>query len=96
MNNIAIKMDSVCLDFPKKRGLLTLLKNRLTGEKALFNALIDINLSVRKGEVLGIIGKNGSGKSTLLRVISGIYPPDNGTCYAAGSISLLANITKRK
>lgn len=92
MNDIAIKMDNVCLDFPKNRGLLTLLMNRLTGEKALFKALIDINLSVKKGEVLGIIGKNGSGKSTLLRVISGIYPPDSGTCYAAGSISLLAGL----
>ena len=61
MNDIAIKMDSVYLDFPKKQGLLTLLKNRFTGEKALFNALIDINLSVKKllREVLGIIGKTG-------------------------------------
>lgn len=42
-------------------------------------ALKDINLQVREGEFLGVIGKNGSGKSTLLKVISGIYPPSAGT-----------------
>ena len=51
-----------------------------------------MNLSVKKGEVLGIIGKNGSGKSTLLRIMSGIYPPNKGECFAAGSISLLAGL----
>ena len=92
MKDIAIKMEDVCLDFPKKRGLLTLLKNWYRKEKTIFHALNNVNLSVKKGEVLGIIGKNGSGKSTMLRVISGIYPPNKGTCYAAGSISLLAGL----
>lgn len=41
-------------------------------------ALENINLEVKKGEILGIIGRNGSGKSTLLRIIIGAYPPDKG------------------
>jgi ABC-type polysaccharide/polyol phosphate transport system ATPase subunit len=41
-------------------------------------ALRDIDLHVKDGEFVGIIGKNGSGKSTLLKVISGIYPPSQG------------------
>jgi ABC-type polysaccharide/polyol phosphate transport system ATPase subunit len=47
---------------------------------------------VKAGEVFGLIGKNGSGKSTILRVMSGIYPPDEGSCYVSGKVSLLAGI----
>jgi teichoic acid transport system ATP-binding protein len=42
-------------------------------------ALRKIDLEVKKGEVLGIIGYNGSGKTTLLKIISGIVMPDNGS-----------------
>jgi len=44
-------------------------------------ALEDIDLSVQKGEVLGICGPNGSGKTTLINVISGYYKPNRGTVY---------------
>ncbi|MAH90913.1 MAG: teichoic acid ABC transporter ATP-binding protein, partial [Euryarchaeota archaeon] len=57
-----------------------------------FTALEGINLTVKSGEVVGIIGKNGSGKSTLLRVIAGIYPTDEGECRVRGEISLLSGL----
>lgn len=38
----------------------------------------NINLSVKKGEILSILGENGSGKTTLMNMISGIYFPDEG------------------
>jgi branched-chain amino acid transport system permease protein len=41
-------------------------------------ALADVDLEVREGEILGLIGPNGSGKTTLLNVISGVYPPTAG------------------
>jgi lipopolysaccharide transport system ATP-binding protein len=43
-----------------------------------FWALEDVNLQLRRGERLGVIGRNGAGKSTLLRVIAGILAPDRG------------------
>ena len=44
----------------------------------------DISLSVRKGEILSILGENGSGKTTLMNMISGIYYPDAGQIFVNG------------
>jgi len=48
--------------------------------------LKNISFNVKKGEVLGIIGKNGEGKTTLLRIISGVYSPDKGKVTVNGSL----------
>ena len=56
-----------------------------------YQALNSINLEIRPGETLGIIGSNGSGKSTLLKVLARIYEPDEGKIvYNANKISLLS------
>jgi len=57
-----------------------------------FEALKNVNLSISKGEVVGIIGRNGSGKSTLLRVMSGIYQPDGGIAMSSATVNLLSNV----
>ncbi|MCP4135914.1 MAG: ABC transporter ATP-binding protein [bacterium] len=54
--------------------------------KGEFWALDDVNFNLKKGEVLGIIGKNGSGKSTLLRLVNGIFPPDKGEIRIKGHV----------
>lgn len=55
-------------------------------------ALNEISLTVKKGEILGIIGRNGSGKTTLLRIIAGIYKPDSGKVKVNGKLSPLLQL----
>ncbi len=57
-----------------------------------FWALQNINFKVKKGEVLGIIGKNGSGKSTLLKILSRITPPTHGEIKLRGRVSSLLEV----
>lgn len=57
-----------------------------------FYALNDISFEVRKGEVLGVVGKNGSGKSTLLKLISQVLVPNKGIVQVDGSISALIEL----
>jgi simple sugar transport system ATP-binding protein len=47
-------------------------------------ALRDINMHLRKGEVLGLLGDNGAGKSTLMRIICGFQKPDEGRILLRG------------
>ena len=43
-----------------------------------------VNLEVRRGEILALLGENGSGKTTLMNMISGIYFPDHGQIFVDG------------
>ena len=47
-------------------------------------ALRDVNLYLRRGEVLGLVGDNGAGKSTLCKIIGGFHRPDSGTIRLEG------------
>jgi ribose transport system ATP-binding protein len=47
-------------------------------------ALRDVSLTVRSGQVLALIGENGAGKSTLMKVLSGAHQPDSGSMHLAG------------
>lgn len=57
-----------------------------------FWALRDVNLSVERGEVLGVVGPNGSGKSTLLQIVSGILQPTRGRVITKGRIAALLEL----
>lgn len=57
-----------------------------------FWALKDVNFSIEKGEVVGIIGKNGSGKSTLLKILSRITPPTTGEVLLRGHVGSLLEV----
>lgn len=47
-------------------------------------ALTDVDISIRKGEVVALLGENGAGKSTLIKILSGVYQPDSGTMKLEG------------
>ncbi|MDZ4792724.1 MAG: polysaccharide ABC transporter ATP-binding protein [Bacteroidota bacterium] len=55
-------------------------------------ALKDINLEVKQGEVLGIIGRNGAGKSTLLKILSKVTTPSTGSIKIKGRIASLLEV----
>ena len=57
-----------------------------------FRAMDDLNLELRKGEILGILGKNGAGKSTLLKMITGVVSPTSGTIEVKGKVSSLLEL----
>lgn len=95
MNSIAIKITNLNKKYKmynrKKDRLLELLfpsKSRHTD----FSAIKDLNLEVKKGEVLGILGKNGAGKSTLLKMITGVVTPTSGNIEIDGKISSLLEL----
>jgi lipopolysaccharide transport system ATP-binding protein len=62
------------------------------GESEYVWALQDINFEVKKGDVLGIIGKNGAGKSTLLKILSRVTTPTTGIIKARGRIASLLEV----
>ncbi len=53
-------------------------------------ALVDIDLEIRGGEVHAIVGENGAGKSTLMKILAGIYQPDAGSLQVDGHVVQLS------
>jgi ABC-type polysaccharide/polyol phosphate transport system ATPase subunit len=51
-----------------------------------FYAIKNLNLTVKEGDILGIIGRNGSGKSTLMKMVAGVIQPTKGTVTVKGNI----------
>lgn len=55
-------------------------------------ALKNINIDIKRGEIVGIIGKNGAGKSTLLKILSQITPPTEGEIIMNGTVGSLLEV----
>ncbi|MBA3630199.1 MAG: sugar ABC transporter ATP-binding protein [Actinobacteria bacterium] len=59
-------------------------------------ALSGVDLHLRKGEVLGLIGDNGAGKSTLIKTITGFHRPDEGQMYVDGEPVSLRSVAQAR
>lgn len=70
----------------------TLVEAFVKGRNETFWALKDINVTIQKGETVGIIGRNGSGKTTLLKIIAGITTPTTGSVRTSGKIVSLIDL----
>ncbi len=90
--DLLIDARDVCMKFrlPSERidnvkeYFIKLVKRRL--KYVDFEVLKGINLQVKRGESLGLIGRNGAGKSTLLRILAGIIEPTSGTVVTRGNM----------
>jgi NitT/TauT family transport system ATP-binding protein len=71
MSDALLQIQSCCQAFPKPDGEELLVLN-------------DINLTLKEGEIVGLLGRSGSGKSTLLRLISGLARPISGSVVYEG------------
>lgn len=58
-----------------------------------FWALRGVDVEVRAGEAIGVVGRNGQGKSTLLKLVAGVMLPDEGTVEVHGGVAPLIEIT---
>ena len=90
-----IKIEHLCKNykmFNKKQDRLIETLIPVIKRHNVFKALDDFSLELKKGEVLGILGKNGAGKSTLLKIITGVVTPTSGTMEIKGKISSLLEL----
>jgi len=74
---------------PKSR-----LVEMITGkcQHKLHHSVIDVNFSVKRGEVFGIVGRNGAGKSTLLKLIAGTLSPTSGQLAVNGRVTAILEL----
>ena len=91
-NNSIIRVENVSMRFRMANDRVTSIKEMVTKmlkrqvEYKDFWALKNVSFDVKRGEVIGLIGRNGAGKSTILKIISGILKPTEGSVYRGGGI----------
>ena len=95
MEENVIEIKDLCKEYKmyhsKKDRLLEILLPRYQ-KHSTFTAMEGFNLELKKGEILGILGRNGAGKSTLLKMITGVVVPTSGEIKINGKVSSLLEL----
>ena len=93
-SGIAIRAIGLCKDYHSYKhpvdALLELVMRRQRHDR--FIALDNVNLEVRRGEIVGILGRNGAGKSTLLKLIAGTLERSSGNLNVHGRITAILEL----
>jgi ABC-2 type transport system ATP-binding protein len=94
---VSIDIDNASVDFPIFEAKTRSLKKQVLGKVGgkigteskvpIIEALHDINIHLKEGDRVALVGHNGAGKSTLLRLLAGIYEPTRGTSSIRGKIA---------
>lgn len=96
MNDIAVSIKNVSKYYKLYNDPKDRLKEALNRKGKVYHkkfyATKNLSLEIKKGEILGVVGKNGSGKSTLLKLITGVLTPDEGSITVNGKISALLEL----
>jgi homopolymeric O-antigen transport system ATP-binding protein len=100
-----LRLRDIWVEFPiyqassrslKKALLSNTIKRNLSEDgrhRVSINALKQLNLGIKEGDRLAIVGANGAGKSTLLKVLAGIYQPSRGSIHCSGKVTALLTTT---
>lgn len=94
----AIRLEGVSVRYAVPKEVVASIKEyairRLAGriEANEFLALRDVDLEIRPGERIGVVGRNGAGKSTLLRLIARVRRPSSGRVVVSGSVAPLLEL----
>ena len=87
-SDVLVRIEGVVKHFPIKSGLI------LQREVGRVHAVDGVDLEIRRGETLGLVGESGCGKSTLARLLTGLYPVTAGTITFEGQD--ISRLTRRQ
>ena len=99
MSDIIIEANNLCVEYMtgdlRNIGLKEFIVKKITGKYKVnrFMAVDNVSFTVRKGDLIGVIGANGAGKSTLMKVISQILKPCSGTIDVNGRVNALLELS---
>jgi ABC-type polysaccharide/polyol phosphate transport system ATPase subunit len=99
-DDILISLERVCVEYRVphekidtfKEYMVRRLRGGLRLQYETFLALRDVDLTVKRGEVFGIIGSNGAGKSTMLRLVARVLRPTRGRVWVKGKVAPLLEL----
>ena len=100
MSELLLRTHDLCKAYPatdragnKLRAMLRILSGRAQSAGMGVPVLRAVDIEIRAGQSIGIIGENGAGKSTLLKLLSGVIKPSNGSIERYGSMAALIELS---